>query len=164
MMDGNLLVCKKCGIEQPTTEFRVPRFCKTCQRAYNLERGIKRHRELQNEFHALLGGKCCKCSAVENLQFDHIDRATKSFNIAEKLNSKSYDVLLQEVKKCQLLCHPCHKLKSAKELSIANKGKRTKLTADQVCDIKFKRLKLTEYATLYNISFQHVSAIQRGIR
>lgn len=29
-----------------------------------------------------LGGKCVDCSSVEELEFDHVDRSTKVFNIS----------------------------------------------------------------------------------
>jgi hypothetical protein len=58
-----------------------------------------------------LGGKCVGCGITENLQFDHIDRTQKLFCISNKLDY-SFEKLLPEVEKCQLLCHQCHELKS----------------------------------------------------
>lgn len=58
-----------------------------------------------------LGGKCVGCGVTENLQFDHIDRTQKSFSISEN-RDKSYDVLLEEAEKCQLLCKDCHRIKT----------------------------------------------------
>ena len=61
-----------------------------------------------------LGGKCVKCGTTHNLQFDHIKREEKKYNITEKLTIK-FDNLKEELDKCQLLCAPCHLEKTAKE-------------------------------------------------
>jgi hypothetical protein len=58
-----------------------------------------------------LGGKCVGCGTTENLQFDHLDRTKKSFDIGKKLDY-SLDKLIPEVNKCQLLCYKCHEYKS----------------------------------------------------
>ena len=59
----------------------------------------------------MLGGKCCGCGTTEDLQFDHLDRTTKSFNIGSNLAAK-IEKLEEEAKKCQLLCRSCHELKT----------------------------------------------------
>lgn len=58
-----------------------------------------------------LGGKCCGCGTTENLQFDHLDRTQKSFNIGKCLDH-SLEKLVAEADKCQLLCYNCHEVKS----------------------------------------------------
>ena len=57
-----------------------------------------------------LGGKCVGCGDTNDLQFDHIVRADKSFTIGQCMNKK-LDVLIEEANKCQLLCKKCHQLK-----------------------------------------------------
>jgi hypothetical protein len=59
------------------------------------------------------GGKCMKCGycrCVAALHFHHIDPATKKFSISSALanNIRGWDVLVEEVKKCVLLCNRCH--------------------------------------------------------
>jgi len=61
-----------------------------------------------------LGGKCVKCGDIHNLQFDHIKREGKKYNIASRLTLK-LDNLKEELDKCQILCAPCHLDKTAKE-------------------------------------------------
>lgn len=61
-----------------------------------------------------MGGKCVECGCTEALEFDHIDPATKSFNIAAGY-TKPKEVLLAEVAKCQLLCNKCHIEKTKKD-------------------------------------------------
>ena len=63
----------------------------------------------------ILGGRCARCGSTENLEFDHIDRTTKSFNIA-KIAKRKFESIKDELDKCELLCSTCHKLKSKEEL------------------------------------------------
>lgn len=67
----------------------------------------------------LLGSHCVKCGVGGRLQFDHIDPSSKIANISELLSS-SFSVFMAELKKCQLLCWPCHN-----EKTLADNG-RTK--------------------------------------
>jgi len=60
---------------------------------------------------AYLGGKCAWCGSTTDLEFDHIDSATKSFEIGRNLNRR-WEVLVHELDKCQLLCHDCHRQKT----------------------------------------------------
>lgn len=77
----------------------------------SVESDRKKRKERRRVFLALLGGKCVHCGTKENLQFDHIDPKTKSFNIPHYYNG-DYNMVVDEVKKCQLLCAPCHAAKT----------------------------------------------------
>lgn len=66
------------------------------------------------ELIALLGGECKHCGAKENLEFDHTDPTTKSFEIMASY-SLPMEQLKPELDKCQLLCDPCHNLKTQQE-------------------------------------------------
>lgn len=61
----------------------------------------------------LLGEKCVRCGISENLEFDHVLAVTKSFEISYAI-SRGYSKarIEEELQKCQLLCRPCHVLKS----------------------------------------------------
>jgi hypothetical protein len=60
-----------------------------------------------------LGSSCVICGTVDNLEFDHIDSDTKLFNISSaKALDGPIERLLQEVKKCQLLCSVHHREKT----------------------------------------------------
>jgi len=66
-----------------------------------------------NEYKTLLGGKCVICGVTENLEFDHIDPKIKLFNPTTYVTGgKPKDLVMEEFKKCQLLCHDCHKNKT----------------------------------------------------
>ena len=62
----------------------------------------------------MLGGKCVRCEATENVEFDHIDPSTKVFAVCSALD-KAWDVLVEEASKTQLLCKPCHVAKGAED-------------------------------------------------
>lgn len=70
---------------------------------------------------ALLGSKCARCGAVEDLEFDHIDPETKTAPIS-RLFSRGRERFLEELKLCQLLCNSCHKEKTFIEEGIPHGG------------------------------------------
>lgn len=72
---------------------------------------LRRYHERRTEALTLLGGVCIRCKTDEDLNFDHIDRDTKSFPISQ-LWSVSRTKYLSEIAKCQILCGPCHRDKT----------------------------------------------------
>lgn len=79
------------------------------QKAYHREYYLKRRQKIID----FLGGACAECGATESLEFDHVVREQKAFDIKDNLTLGS---VLDEVSKCQLLCKPCHARKTALEL------------------------------------------------
>lgn len=69
-----------------------------------------------DEAKAHLGGACIVCGLMDNLQFDHVDPATKLFDVT-KGTERRREVFWSEVDKCQLLCKPHHEEKSTLERS-----------------------------------------------
>lgn len=61
---------------------------------------------------AMKGGKCELCSYSKcnaSLCFHHRDPSQKLFGIdARKCSNATWKSLVEEVQKCQLLCHNCH--------------------------------------------------------
>ncbi len=82
------------------------------------EENKEHRREYRQEKKAIcleyLGGKCVKCGTTHNLQFDHIKREGKKYEISSRV-SNNFDNIKEELDKCQLLCAPCHLDKTAKE-------------------------------------------------
>jgi len=72
---------------------------------------LKSYYTRKQEFIKILGGKCVQCGTDKNLEFDHMSKKDKSFCITDKM-CYSKKVLLEEIKKCQLLCNSCHLLKN----------------------------------------------------
>lgn len=64
----------------------------------------------------MLGGKCVLCGATEDLELDHIDPATKW---KHRVFSYSWPKIEAELKKCQILCAPCHFQKTLLFISTA---------------------------------------------
>lgn len=75
--------------------------------AYHRDYKRRRHAEMMEEFRQLLGGRCARCGSADGLEFDHIDRRTKLFDIAS-FTTRKRATLLAELSKCQLLCSACH--------------------------------------------------------
>lgn len=83
---------------------------------YHAEYQRKRHAKRKAWALELLGGKCAHCGTTEDLQFDHIDRHTKLFEVSVGFGKYSIKRLENELSKCQLLCASCHIIKTAEEL------------------------------------------------
>lgn len=64
--------------------------------------------------YGLLGDCCAHCGSTGRLEFDHIDPSTVSFRIGSNLLAR-LDTLIEELNKCQLLCHPCHVVKTRED-------------------------------------------------
>lgn len=69
----------------------------------------------------MLGGSCVACGSEEDLQFDHIEPWNQDFRIGSRLGLQ-WDKVLEEAKKCQLLCQPCHAEKTSAEMKVAAAG------------------------------------------
>jgi hypothetical protein len=76
---------------------------------------LARYHRRRLEIIAMLGGKCARCPATEELEIDHADPSSKKINIAKRLSGLAKAKLDGEIKKCQLLCDRCHNKKSLEE-------------------------------------------------
>ena len=55
------------------------------------------------------GGKCERCGyskSIAAMDFHHRDPAKKDFSVGQAV--RSWEVVLREIKKCDLLCANCH--------------------------------------------------------
>jgi len=88
---------------------KTKHFHKSNKKLYSKYRN-KRRTNNKNKLIKIFGGKCQKCGYNKNpsaLAFHHM--YDKSFNLdITNLVSKSWASVLEEVKKCMLLCHNCH--------------------------------------------------------
>lgn len=79
--------------------------------AYMRDYMLRRYHARREMVFERLGRCCVRCGSAEELEADHIDSTTKSFPIS-RLWSVKLDRFLAEIEKCQILCRPCHVLKS----------------------------------------------------
>ena len=75
----------------------------------------KRYHARVDEAKRFLGGKCVKCGSKEDLQIDHIEPQLKKFTLTSLSWSCPLPKFYEELSKCQLLCYPCHKIKTREE-------------------------------------------------
>lgn len=77
------------------------------------ERQKERASVRKSELVKLLGGKCSICGYNKNyaaLEFHHVNPGDKNFQLDSRhLSNTSKELLLEEVKKCILVCSNCHK-------------------------------------------------------
>ncbi len=61
--------------------------------------------------------KCNRCEEnhIACLEFHHLDPNTKDGNVGELARSLSTKRLLEEIKKCEILCANCHRKEHYKE-------------------------------------------------
>jgi hypothetical protein len=86
---------------------------------------LRRYHERLAEARQRLGGRCARCTAVNDLQLDHRDWLEKTLDIARMwaVAKVRFDA---ELEKCQLLCPPCHIAKSKEDVQeiLADRGLR----------------------------------------
>ncbi len=72
----------------------------------------------------MLGGSCAECGYNDNLSalhFHHKEAHKKEFKLgARTLSNRSWEAILKEVKKCELLCANCHSEEHNPELNLEN--------------------------------------------
>jgi hypothetical protein len=149
--------CYRCGELKPIGEFAWRRrrkgqrdsFCRPCRSAYhrehyeaNRERYIEQarvsKRKLQLErTHYLLGffetHPCVDCGEGDPvvLEFDHL--RDKSFSIGQVLTRRRWQVILDEIKKCEVVCANCHRRRTAQRRgttrALLTQGKPERRTA-----------------------------------
>lgn len=110
--------------------------------------------------------QCVRCSSTTRLELDHIDPTTK---VSSRIWSWKESRRLAELAKCQVLCHRCHKDKSAGEFRVRYKGQANhrarKLTLSQVSEIRDKLVAGHTYRSLakeYGTSRGSVHKIKFG--
>lgn len=112
---------------------------------------LKRYHERMTEIRKRLGGKCCKCGGMDNLEIDHIDPSLKWKTVSQIWNY-SKEKLEQELGKCQLLCQSCHNLKTLndKGLKVA-KGNHGTISTYRYCKCKECRKAKSEHSKQYRL-------------
>lgn len=134
----NKKTCPKCGEDKPTTEFYknkrrrdgLQSHCKQChneltkssyenRHGYYLEAKKKanqahraKNRELVQEEKSKPCADCGRSYPYYVMDFDHV-RGKKAFTIGASM-SKPARVLREEIKKCDVVCANCHRIRTHK--------------------------------------------------
>lgn len=120
-MNENTKTCGKCKVEKQVSEFYFRKtenrhhcYCKDCFNKYTWDRFKARKRKAVE----LMGGKCQKCGydrCLSALEFHHLDPSKKDFDFGEKGKKMGWGKVIEELKKCILLCSNCHREVHASE-------------------------------------------------
>lgn len=112
---------------------------------YYREYMLKRYHDRMNKAREKLGGKCCQCGEINNLQIDHIEKDKKFFTLA-KFWSCKLERFLQELSKCQLLCVKCHEIKTLNDLNQKSaKNTHGTLSSYRYCKCKICKKAKNDY-------------------
>lgn len=128
--------CARCHLDKPITEYtwnrrkgRYDNYCRPCRAEYgrqhylqNRERYIRNaHRRRDREtarrmdilVEFLLEHPCVDCGETDVvvLEFDHL--RDKMFNVSHGVRTRRWDAVLNEIKKCEVVCANCHRRRTA---------------------------------------------------
>jgi len=139
-------ICSRCELEKPIRSFDKQKlkgiyyykpYCSACKSKRHREnnpevrksikaRGVRKY--AQNRLQVKLDlmthinqtvCKICGFIDVRALTFHHLDKNNKSFSISYGFtHCYSFERLLEEAKKCDVLCHNCHNIIHSKLLPI----------------------------------------------
>lgn len=138
--------CKKCFTEKTLEDFQKcsrnkdgrTSMCKSCKRLYDNEhykknieqrrpyitKNISKRREAVQDFvkNYLITHPCVDCgnSNLVVLEFDHIDPVEKDREISKLIaQAAPLDRIEKEIKKCEVRCANCHRIRTAKQFGWA---------------------------------------------
>lgn len=104
--------CRECRAEYGKKHYRENR------QAY-IARARKRNREIRDERTAFLleyfhEHPCVDCGESDPvvLEFDHLE--DKEFTISEGIRDRSWQSVLDEIAKCEVVCANCHRRRTAR--------------------------------------------------
>lgn len=86
--------------------------CSSRKKTKDLNKQTQRRKNIREELKTMAGGKCCQCGYDKcsgALEFHHKDPTTKEMDFAKMISHASRDRLIEEVKKCVLVCANCHR-------------------------------------------------------
>ena len=134
--------CRRCGCTRDVSDFnfkdrargRLQLYCKSCSRQYvqdhyrrnkpyYVNKAMARNRVHRRElFDRLLAylrcHPCVDCGEGDPvvLDFDHVDAASKSWNIADKVaDGCAWRTIEAEIAKCVVRCANCHRRRTARQ-------------------------------------------------
>jgi len=133
MDDAALKLCVRCSEWKPSSEFHASRtgqfsYCRDCRnaydRAYYMARGrdarlarTRAHRGRARAWMASLkeGIPCHDCGEIYPvwvMHWDHLPEFEKLDAISVMVGSRAREAILEELKKCELVCGNCHVMRT----------------------------------------------------
>ena len=124
--------CVRCGIERPDDLFsKGNSSCKICHRELSrlhYKKHTDRYKKNQLDklkvrgqylYKYLLKNPCIDCGETDPsaLDFDHRDINEKKDHISKMFRDSAWQIVLEEVKKCDIRCANCHRKKTAKQFN-----------------------------------------------
>ena len=82
------------------------------RREYLIQAVKRRRKEVRRKAILHMGGRCQRCGydrCIEALECHHLVSSGKDFGISSKGYTRSWKQILEELKKCVLLCANCHR-------------------------------------------------------
>lgn len=132
-------ICCKCNQEKPVTEYsgKTSTYCKPCFNNYRKQlkerwknnpewktrerHQTKEKRQERRKYYIeyLKTHPCVKCGESDPivLEFNHIDPSTKIDLVSTMCHQGKLDDMINEIKKCEVLCANCHKRVTAKQMN-----------------------------------------------
>ena len=104
-------VCQRIANRRAVDKYRVS----TKGRAICVKANRTLRRKRKVDLLALFGGKCVDCGFDGHfaaLEFDHLDPKTKKFTIGASGTARTWNALVEEAKKCEIVCSNCHKVRT----------------------------------------------------
>ena len=139
---GHMRICSTCRQKKPLQEFGWKDKAKTKQRSicrecmklyirehyknntqYYVEKARRRNKLYREQTHRkifeyLSSHPCVDCGEADPivLEFDHKNKETKLAAVSEMISRlKSWNIILIEIRKCEVRCANCHRRKTAKQ-------------------------------------------------
>jgi hypothetical protein len=130
--EGETKRCGRCGRNKPLTEFHKWRdghqsWCKPCRRKYaaahyqaNKARRQAHNKHIQAEFRGWYtslkaGQPCADCGGTFHpaaMHWDHLPGYEKKASLGVLVRHGSRQQILDEIKKCELVCANCHAVRT----------------------------------------------------
>lgn len=107
----------------------------------------ERYRQRRTLAFSIIGDRCVNCGSKDQLEIDHVEREGRpSGKKFSRFWNMSMDKFLEELDKCQPLCHDCHLLKSRDDLGVPHGGG---VSGKRNCRCELCSRKKSEYMLRY---------------
>ena len=133
----SIRLCRRCGKAKPAGDFswhrrakgQLDTLCRSCHAAYGrahyqanrqryIDQALARKERVARERQGLIVAflrehPCSDCGESDPLvlEFDHL--ADKRFTIGDGITARSWQAILDEIAKCEVVCANCHRRRTA---------------------------------------------------